>query len=206
MSQQINLYSPLFRKQKKLFTARAMAQALGLVLVALAGFYGYARHQSQALQRQAMESGQQVKAGLERVKRIPGPAAATDVKALDQQIADLEAQLQANTQLLAQAEPSQGPREYLAPLQALARHRVDGVWLTEISLVGASGELSLTGKAAQAELVSRYIDRLAKDPALRGRRFSTLALERNDAPPAKGATPAASGTFGFRLLASPEGG
>lgn len=205
MSQQINLYSPLFRKQKKLFTSSAMAQALGLMLVALVLFYAYSRHQVLALERQASESQRQVQAGLERVKRIPGPLPATDAKLLEQRVAELEAQLQANEQLLTQADPSQSPREYLAPLQALARNRLDGVWLTDISLAGASGELSITGKAAQAELVSRYIERLARDPALRGRRFSTLALERDTAPPAKGTAPA-PGTFGFRLLASLEGG
>lgn len=205
MSQQINLYSPLFRKQKKLFTSSAMAQALGLMLIALALFYAYSRYQVLALERQASESQRQVQAGLERVKRIPAPAMATDAKLLEQRIAELEAQVQGNEQLLTQADPSHSPREYLAPLQALARNRVEGVWLTEISLAGASGELSLTGKAAQAELVSRYIERLARDPALRGRRFSTLALERDTTPPAKGTAPA-PGTFGFRLLASPEGG
>ena len=45
MSQQINLYGPAFRKEKKPFTALAMVQALLLVLVALMVLYVYARFQ-----------------------------------------------------------------------------------------------------------------------------------------------------------------
>src|SRR4051812_33188494 len=56
MSQQINLYSPLFRKQKKLFTALAMVQALGIVVIALVGLYGYARVQVTELAGQARDS------------------------------------------------------------------------------------------------------------------------------------------------------
>src|SRR5256885_16900476 len=41
LSQQINLYSPLVRKQKKGFSAVAILQAIGLVGLGVAGFYFY---------------------------------------------------------------------------------------------------------------------------------------------------------------------
>jgi hypothetical protein len=184
-----------------------MAQALALVLVCLAVFYSYARLQVTNLERQAAEFDRQVKAGLERLKSIAAPAAAGDEKTLDARIAELEGRLRANEQLMAQSAP-QAAADYIAPLRALARHRLEGVWLTSISLAGESGELSLTGRALRAELIPKYIDRLGQDPAMRGRRFSTLAIERDAAPPgasAKGA-PAAAESVGFRLLASAEGG
>ena len=37
MSQQINLYNPLFLKREKYFSARTMLQALGVIALALAG-------------------------------------------------------------------------------------------------------------------------------------------------------------------------
>ena len=61
MTRQINLYSPLFRKQKKLFTSRAMVQALALVLVTLMLSYTYARFQVTILSRQANEFDEQVR-------------------------------------------------------------------------------------------------------------------------------------------------
>jgi len=202
MSQQINLYSPLFRKQKKLFTALAMVQALGMVLIALVALYGYARVQVTQLAGQARDSDSQVQAGLERVKKIPA-VAPVDEKQLDARIAELEAKAQATEQLTGAAAGSRGRQGYAEPLRALARQRLEGVWLTSITLAGESGDLSLTGKALRADLVPQYIDRLTKDPAMQGRQFSTLAIERPPAskPVAGSETGSASDTVVFRLLA-----
>ena len=42
MSQQINLYNPIFLKQEKHFSARTMLQATGVVLLGAAGVCAYA--------------------------------------------------------------------------------------------------------------------------------------------------------------------
>jgi hypothetical protein len=199
VTRQVNLYSPLFRKQKKLFTSWAMVQALALVLVALMLSYTYARFQVTILSRQANEFDEQVRAGLERVKRIPGAPAAPDDKQLDARIAELEGRLQAAEQFLGQAGMARSSTGYAEPLRALARQRVEGVWLTSITLAGDAGELSLSGRALRAELVPQYIDRLTRDPAMRGRRFATLAIERDAASKAAGNAPAAPESVAFRL-------
>ena len=41
MYQQINLYQPIFRKQRQIFSATTMLQALGLVVIALLAIYTY---------------------------------------------------------------------------------------------------------------------------------------------------------------------
>jgi Tfp pilus assembly protein PilN len=205
LSQQINLYSPLFRKQKKLFTAQAMLHALALVLVALMILYVYARFQVTTLARQATGFDEQVRAGLERVKTMPGAPVAADEKQLDARIAELQARLQGAEQLLGQAGLSHASSGYAEPLRALARQRLEGVWLTSVTLAGDAGELSLSGRALRTELVPRYIDRLTRDPALRGRRFATLAIERD--PPAKSAdasAPSAPESVVFRLSSTQE--
>lgn len=204
MSQQINLYSPLFRKQKKLFTAWAMVQALALVLVALMVLYVYARFQVTTLARQANEFDEQVRAGLERVTKIPGAPAAPDDKQLDARIAELESRLQAAEQLLGQAGSARASAGYAEPLRALARQRVEGVWLTSITLAGDAGELSLSGRALRAELVPQYIARLTRDPAMRGRRFATLAIERDAASKSAGNAQATPESVVFRLSSALE--
>jgi hypothetical protein len=207
MSQQINLFSPLFRKQKKLFTAVAMAQAVGFMIVALALFYGYARFQVGHLERQLAVSDGQLKGALDKIKVLPGAnSGSEEEKKLDLQIAELDAKLVAIEQLIAQSGDSERARSYVEPLRALARQRLEGIWLTSISVTGDSGELSLSGRALHAALVPQYIEHLRGDEALGGRRFSTLAIERR--PPAKAGTPAAVEQLGgddavsFRLLAS----
>jgi Tfp pilus assembly protein PilN len=205
LSQQINLYSPLFRKQEKLFTAQAMLHALALVLVALMILYVYARFQVTTLARQAAGFDEQVRAGLERVKSMPGAPVAADEKQLDARIAELQARLQSAQRLLGQAGLSQASTGYAEPLRALARQRLEGVWLTSVTLAGDAGELSLGGRALRPELVPRYIERLTKDPALRGRRFATLAIER-DAPAksADGSSPPVPESVVFRLSSMQE--
>ena len=53
MSQQINLFNPLFLKKKRHFSAATMAQAFGVLVVGLAAFYGYARYKETLLKVEA---------------------------------------------------------------------------------------------------------------------------------------------------------
>jgi hypothetical protein len=46
MSQQINLYSPIFRKQTKIFSRATMVQGLGLIVLVIAVFYYYVAAQA----------------------------------------------------------------------------------------------------------------------------------------------------------------
>src|SRR5471032_1786382 len=59
MSQQINLFNPVFLKQKKHFSVMTVLQALGMLLTGMLAFYGYASYQSTGLARQAEESEKQ---------------------------------------------------------------------------------------------------------------------------------------------------
>ena len=206
MSQQINLYNPLFRRQKKAFTAAAMLQSLVGLAIVLGAYYIYASHQVRTLSRQAQALDAQVKFNLERLKTLPVPVKLPDEeKALDAKAGELEAKAAQNEQLLAHSSPPALNREYIEPLLALARQRVEGVWLTSVTLAGESGELSLSGRALDAGRVPQYIERLRQDPALKGRRFATLDIGAVQADAEKGgAAPARSTGVTFRLVASPE--
>jgi hypothetical protein len=53
MSQQINLYNPLFLRKQKYFSARTMLQSLGLIAVGLLALYLYALVQTRGLEQLA---------------------------------------------------------------------------------------------------------------------------------------------------------
>ena len=53
MSQQINLFNPLFLRKEKYFSARTMLQALGLIALGIAALYAYALFQTRGLERAA---------------------------------------------------------------------------------------------------------------------------------------------------------
>lgn len=190
MSQQINLYSPIFRKQTKIFSAVTMLQGLALIVVVVAVFFYYISLQSSILEIRAAESSRQLKSELERLKvhgARESPAERT--KALAERKKGLEANLASQKQALAVFESGALGRAegYSEILRALARLSMEGVWLTRIQFAEGRGELSISGRAARPELVAAYLERLRSEEALRGQEFSMLEVTR---PAAAAAAPA----------------
>jgi hypothetical protein len=187
VSQQINLYSPIFRKQSKVFSATTMLQGVGLIVVVVAVFYYTLTLQSSLLEIHADESSRQLKAELERLKAFGGTreSPAERAKGLAERKKSLETSLASQKQALEAFESGAlGRTEGYAPLlRALARVSVEGVWLTRIQLAEGSGELSLSGKATRADLVPAYRERLRSEQVLRGQSFSRLEVTRAAAAP-----------------------
>lgn len=181
MSQQINLYSPLFRKQRKVFSAVAMLQALLLVVLGVALFYGYLALHTRVLEIRVADSGQRLRSEVERLRVLSvadGPEARA--KALAEQKKKLEAVLaERNRAVQALAESGLGRGEgYSQALRALARLSVEGVWLTRVQFAEKDGEAAIAGMATHPELIAAYLERLRKEEALRGQAFSRLEIRR----------------------------
>jgi len=185
MSQQINLYSPLFRKQKKIFSGVAMAQATALVVVGVLAFYAYVSLQTSLLEIRVVDSGQRVRAEIERLK-VYSTTESPEVRAkvLAEQKKKLEAALAERTRTVqALAESGLGRSDgYSASLRALARLSMQGVWLTRVQFAEKEGEVALVGLATHPELVAAYLERLRKEEALRGQAFSRLDIRRPATP------------------------
>jgi len=181
VSQQINLYSPLFRKQKKVFSALAMLQAMGLVVVVVAGFYTYVALQGSLLEIRSADSARQLRSELERLKVYSArESPEARAKGLAQQKKKLEEALAArNRTAQALAESGLGRTEgYSGLLRALARLSMDGLWLTRVQFSGEEGEVEIAGRARQPELVAAYLERLRAEESLRGQAFSSLEIRR----------------------------
>jgi hypothetical protein len=188
MSQQINLYSPIFRKQQKVFSATTMLQGVLLIVVVVGVFYYTVSLQSSLLEIRAADSSRQLQGELERLKAYGVRESPADrAKALGDRKKALEAGLASQTLALKAFESGAlGRTEGYAPLlRALARVSVEGVWLTRIQVADGSGELSLAGRAMRAELVPVYLERLRSEEALRAQTFSRLEVTRVAAPAAK---------------------
>lgn len=181
MSQQINLYAPVFRKQSKVFSAVTMAQALALIVVVVAVFYYAISMQTSLLEVRANNSSRELQGELERLKALGGREAPGErAKLLAERRKTLEANLAKTTQAL-QAFDTGGvgrTEGYSELLRALARRSMEGVWLTRIEFTEPSGELSLTGRAARADLVPAYLERLRGEQALRGNAFAKVEVTR----------------------------
>ena len=179
MSQQINLFNPIFLQQKKIFSTRTMAQALGVLVVGVVAmaFYGNARVAS--LQKQADTGAAQLQA---RQARLTAVNAEFPPRQKDPQLAAAVAE--AERQLGALREVSgvlQGgglgnTRGYAEYFRALARQHVEGLWLTGLTITGAGNEIGVRGRALDPESVPGFLTRLTREPVMQGKGFGSLQI------------------------------
>jgi Tfp pilus assembly protein PilN len=184
MSQQINLYAPIFRKQTKVFSATTMLQGVGLIVLVVAVFFYYIAMQTSILEIRASDASRQLQSELARLKAYGlGDSPAERAKALAERKKALEASLASQNQAASAFESSGLGRDegYADPLRALARVSMDGVWLTRVEFTEAR-ELSLSGRARSPELVAAYLQRLRSEKALRSQEFAHLEVTRPKAP------------------------
>jgi hypothetical protein len=192
MSQQINLFNPVLLKRKKYFSAAAMAQSLGLLVLGSALVAGYAHFQVESLSRDAAATSAQladVRAQLAKARAENAPRQKS--LALENQVAKAEIEMQSLKQVfdILQNGDIGNTKGYSEYLRAFSHQIVDGVWLTGLSLVGAGNEIGVDGRAVRPELVATYMNRLKREPILQGKSFGTLQMQVPKAePPANGDT------------------
>ncbi|KQQ40329.1 hypothetical protein ASF61_06045 [Duganella sp. Leaf126] len=199
MSQQINLFNPVFLKQKKIFTARPMAEALGAIVVGTLLMTWYASHHVDVLAQRAATSKLQLADRERRLQQASAqfaPRQHSATLAADLAQAEVElASLQRVAQFLQQGTlgNSAGYAEYF---RALARQNVTGLWLTGVTIAGA--EIGIQGRALQPALIPQYIGRLKSEHVMQGKTFASLDIARPDA-----ALESAAGTVALGAAAAP---
>jgi Tfp pilus assembly protein PilN len=179
MSQQINLFNPIFLKQKKYFSAVAMVQALALVLIGSLLVSGYTFYQVARLGKEAVATKGRLastQAQLDSIKAQYAPAAKN--AALQEQIRKMEVEVQSLQQLsdILQKSEFGNTKGYSDYLAAFSRQIGDGIWLTGLSLQGSGNEIALQGRALRPELVPGYITRLGREPVMQGKSFASLEM------------------------------
>ena len=189
MSQQINLYNPLFLEKKKYFSAVTMTQAIGLIVLGMALFYAFAFWQDRKLARQIAESGRAYEQQKQQFGKITAELSPEKREAqLDQDLKSIEAAIALRRSLmgeLGKGGPA-GPGGYSEYLRAFARQTVQGLWLTSIQIAEGGGQLTMSGRALQADLVPVLIGRLKQESVLRGRPLEGLAITRSTTGKAPG--------------------
>jgi type IV pilus assembly PilN-like protein len=180
VSQQINLFNPQFLQQKKYFSTVTMAQALGLVVLGIAAFYGFAFWQDRDLARQTIEYSRTYEAQKQQFAKASAELSPEKVEArLDQDLKSIEAAIAVRRALLGEIRSGPGASfAYSEYLRAFARQTVHGLWLTGVQIAEGGGQLKLSGRALEADLVPVLIARLKQESVLRGRPLEALAITR----------------------------
>lgn len=192
MSQQINLFNPIFLKQKKVFTALPMAEALGVIIAGALLLTWYAGQRVADLERTAA-SGKTTLADRERrlveANKQFAPRQKSAVLATD--LAQAEAELKALHQVESVLRDGRlgNAAGYAEYFRALSRQNVNGLWLTGVSIVGAGNDIGVQGRAMQPTLIPAYIARLKSERVMHGKTFASLDISRPDAQPMPAAAP-----------------
>ncbi len=186
MSQQINLFNPVFLKQDKEFSARALGQAMllmacGLVLLFVIGNNRIADTRSQASSTSAkLEAARnqlvKVLQQNQPVKKNPN---------LDADIRKMEARVAGNREVLSFLQKGDFGSHvaYSEVMRALARKTMPGVWLTRLSLNDTDNGIDIGGQVLQGVLLPAYIKSLSSEAAFKGHSFSSVLMRApaNDA-------------------------
>lgn len=181
MKQQINLYQPIFRTQKNIFSALAIAEMCGLVIVGLLIMYGYAAWEVHGLKTEVSKFNEQRDAALSKTdalrEQFPGRQKS---KQLEEEIERLTAELLARQRI---AEILSGGRlgnteGFSDYLEALARRHVQGTWLTGINISHGGQTISIAGSTLVPDLVPVYLQRLADETVFSGLSFNVMHMER----------------------------
>ena len=185
MSQQINLYNPIFLKQEKYFSARTMLQALGLIALGLTVIYAYALVQTRASQRTAGQYRGQLAAQRDQMLKLAAQVASQGrSKALEGEVARAEEEVknrQATLQALGTSELG-NPGGFSDFLAAFGRQALPGVWLTGFTIGDSGNNLVVQGRALRPELIPAYLRALNQEPMMRGRRVTEMKLSAKSGP------------------------
>lgn len=180
MSQQVNLYQPIFRKEKRKFSAVTMLQATALMVIGIGLMYGYTYWQVRQLRDNFSQADKQfvnlTKQLDEATRQFGERLQSKDLQAQVQKLQQQLTEKQNLQQVLQSAQfNTQGFSNYFI---AFARQHIPEVWITGLDIVGAAEQLTLSGRSTNPELVPRYLQRLSAETRLSGIQFHSFQMTR----------------------------
>ena len=185
--QEVNLYQPVSKGVRGALSAASSRATLLLIALALGGIWGFASWQVQELEKATavIRNQQQAQAAM-------SAAAGPQLEALsDEELEALVARLSASIDsksraLTLLAADSGGRGGFSARLRAFGTRHVEGIWLEHLTLGASAESIGMSGSTLAPELVPRYLQSLAGDPALKGGRIDEFVIEKAKAKAAGG--------------------
>jgi hypothetical protein len=194
VSQQINLFNPIFMKQKKVFGAQPMLQALGVITLGVALLAGYASYRVTALEHQAARGKEALALREKRLNTVNVQFAPRQHSAaLAAELAEAQVELKSlhDVEGVLQGGALGNTSGYAEYFRAFARQNVSGLWLTGLTIVGAGNDIGVQGRAMQPTMIPSYVSRLTAEKVMHGKTFASLKIDRPLAAAADGAATAA---------------
>lgn len=183
MKQQVNLYQPIFRKQKKVFSAIAMLQVSLITMLFFILTAGYSLTQLQRLEAQetaATQNLDKLKAQIASIQAQSGNDMTE--KLLAEEINRVTGEVAEKRRIadLLQQGAFTNTEGFTRHFEAIARQHVDGTWLTDINIANGGSSLNLYGITYSADLVPVYMERLLQEAVFTSTAFNVLGMERSE--------------------------
>jgi len=182
MSGQINLYTLAFRHQPKTFSAVWTVVAVVAIAVGTWAYYALESYQLRDVRAHRSEAEAQLKQLREQLLALGQTTQRIKNKALEDQVARAEILLKGRQEFFGRLQTGEfGNRDgYAKFLAALARQRLDGVWLTRVEISGPGSDFAIEGRTIRADLLPGFIKMLRNEDALRGKPIGTLSLQERE--------------------------
>ncbi len=181
MIQQVNLFQPIFRETKPMFSAKAISISLLITFLGLLSVYGYAWWQTERLDTEVISLKQQRDTAQARLtglmKKLPKREQS---KVLIREVAQLGRMLSAKrfTVHTLKQRVNGNSDGFSAFFAGLARQKIEGLWVTGLKITDGGRTITLTGRALDPELVPELVTRLSREPVFSGLKFNALNIER----------------------------
>ena len=181
MKQQINLYQPIFRKQRKVFSAYTMLLVSLFFIFIFAAITGYELYRLEPLQQQLAMLDEDISMLEVQLKKEQGKKQSdAKTRLLKNEVARLSRELEEREKIRRALQDHEigNSKGFSSYLEALARQHVNGTWLTRVVIENGGTGLGLEGRTLSSELVPVYIQRLSNEQAMTGTSFNVMELRR----------------------------
>lgn len=200
--QSINLYRPSTSRWGGSFRLATIGWSLLIVVTGLGALSIYAWRGLQQSEQQASQVVSQAQVRTSSLAALGEQFAASgQLDTLRRQVDELQRTASGLQLVLERVGSAEFGRQqgFSAAIAALARARIDGVWIEHLSISGIDGTLDLRGTAAEAELLPDYLGSLGQQAALKRRGISDLTIETSTEPGS------ARGAVNFHISQAGEG-
>lgn len=179
MRQQVNLYRDGFEVPKIEFSANTMAAIVGVIVLLFVAGSVVSEMRTESLKSKVRRMDlknqsltqdlESLNAQLDALKASP---------ALERRAERLQRSVRAKQKLIALLGESTGGNTegFASYLRGLAKHPVQGIWLTQIAFQNGGQDISFSGIATRPENLPGFLQRIGQEKPFAGRSFEKLEM------------------------------
>lgn len=178
--QQVNLYNDELKDIKLKYSSSTLIRLSTIIVVAFllfSGFINFQLNSKQDLVTASKKTQEKLKIQKIAFESAKGKKDPNLTKLITQKTTEL-AKKQKVLKILSQ-DKFGSANGFVGIVGGLAKHRLNGLWLTRLRIAGGGTDITLTGLTTKAKLLPQYLQRLSSESAFSGITFKYFTMERN---------------------------